>query len=187
MTQAIVLAGGLSRRTGVNKMSLPYHSKPLILHTIDSVLPCVSKVVVVTGHYHEEIKQLLESMPKIEIVKNEDYMKGMFSSILCGVKHISEDFFIVPGDYPIIQNSTYKLMINQLHTMLVPAYKGIKGHPLLLSISLKEELLNEPVQSNLKVFRDRHLLEVIDTDDEGILQDIDTLTDYDTLIQKGKE
>jgi molybdenum cofactor cytidylyltransferase len=187
MTQAIVLAGGLSRRTGINKMSLPFHGKPLILNTIDRVFPSVSKVVVVTGHYHDEIKLLLQGIPKIEIVQNKDYMKGMFSSVLCGVKHISEDFFIVPGDYPLIRNETYTQMINQLHTMLVPSYKGIKGHPLLLSLSLKEELLKQPVESNLKVFRDRHILDVMETSDEGILHDIDTLTDYETLIQKGKE
>ncbi|MDD3122389.1 MAG: nucleotidyltransferase family protein [Candidatus Izemoplasmatales bacterium] len=187
MTQAIVLAGGLSIRTGMNKMSLPFHGEPLILNTINSVLPYVSKVVVVTGHYHDEITQLLVGISKIEIVKNEEYMLGMFSSVLCGVKHISEDFFIVPGDYPLIQHKTYKLMISQLHTMLVPSYKGIKGHPLLLSLSLKEALMKEPIESNLKAFRDRHFLEVIDTDDEGILQDIDTIQDYEVLKQKRKE
>ena len=44
--------------------------------------------------------------------------------------------------------------------------------PLILS------LLNEPIDSNLKVFRNRHDVTYVKTLDEGVLIDVDTMSDY---------
>jgi len=187
MTQAIILAGGYSSRAGLNKMGLLYSGKPLIHHTIDSLKAEVSKIFVVTGHYHDELVSILSSYPDIFIVHNEQYPLGMFSSVLCGVKAVTEDFFIIPGDYPVVKPSTFHSMNLDHADLLVPRYLGKSGHPLFLNIKYKEMLLNQPIESNLKVFRDQHPVSFIDVDDEGILLDIDTISDYESLKKSRKE
>lgn len=187
MTQAIILAGGMSSRLGKNKMGLSYLGKPLIHHTIDAFKDEVSKIIVVTGHYHEELLQILKDFPMVTIVKNEAYQQGMFSSVQRGVSEVTEDFFIIPGDYPLVKPSTIQLMKAQNKKILVPRYIGKSGHPLLLSIDLKQALLNHPIESNLKVFRDQYPVTFIDVEDEGILLDIDTISDFESLIKKRKE
>ena len=155
MAEGIVLAGGFSMRMQENKMHLNIDNKPIIIHTIESLIPFVNKVIVVTGHYDQEIRQLIKEDEKIRIVYNKDYEKGMFSSVLCGVKEVKEDFFIVPGDIPFIHASTYDALLKGTKPVIYPSYKGKEGHPLFISIKLKDALLNESVDSNLKAFRDR--------------------------------
>ncbi|MDD3478492.1 MAG: NTP transferase domain-containing protein [Candidatus Izemoplasmatales bacterium] len=181
MADVIILAGGLSRRVGKNKLVLPYRGKPLLYHVIDTFSPFVDHVIVVTGHYHQELKEILHERPFVQIAYNPMYEQGMFTSIQCGAKYVEGDFFIIPGDYPLIRSETIQAMLEVQAEMLVPRYRGIKGHPLKVMGDLKEELLSEPSTSNLKVFRDRHRVEILDVDDEGILKDIDTCADYQAL------
>jgi molybdenum cofactor cytidylyltransferase len=55
---------------------------------------------------------------------------------------------------------------------------GRKGHPLFIQKHLIKSLIDEPVTSNLKLFRNRHDLEIMETNDPNILTDIDTIEDY---------
>ena len=186
MAEGIVLAGGFSMRMHENKMHLNISDKPLIMHTIESLLPFVNRVIVVTGHYDQELRQLIKEDEKIRIVYNKDYEKGMFSSVLCGVKEVKEDFFIVPGDIPFISAGTYEALLKGSKPVRYPSYKGKEGHPLFISIKLKDELLKEDIDSNLRAFRDKQDKEEIPVNDENILKDIDTKQDYQELMKERK-
>lgn len=184
MPQAIILAGGFSKRTGINKLSLLFKGIPLIHHVIDVFLPYTDKIIVVSGHYHEELVSLLRKYDRVEIVRNLDYPKGMFSSVLKGVAQTDDDFFITPGDYPLISSKTIEQLLSSNALIAVPVFNGRRGHPILIRKQLKEELLKEPIESNLKVFRDRHHPVSIEVEDEGILIDVDTLSDYNDLTER---
>ncbi len=181
MAQVIILAGGMSKRVGKNKMCLPYKGKYLLEHVIDTFSPYVNKVVIVTGHYHDDIIQKITGNEKTVFCQNQNYLEGMFTSIQRGAKEVSEDFFVIPGDMPKVSIETIQSMLNCSALMCVPSYKGIKGHPLKISKELILDLLNEDPSSNLKVFRNRYPLTVIPVEDEGILKDIDTMNDYYSL------
>lgn len=187
MAQGIILAGGYSSRIGQNKMGLLYQGIPLIHHCIQTMMPFVTDIFVVTGHYHHEISQLLSTMKKVTIIYNECYPHGMFSSVLAGVKHVNADFFILPGDYPLIKPQTYALLSKSKKLIAVPNHQHQRGHPLLIKKELINDLLEEPMDSNLKAFRNRYEIDDIETDDSGILFDIDTLQDHNDLIKKGVE
>jgi len=188
MAQGIILAAGHSSRAQTNKMLLAYKGKPLICHAIEGMLPFVSHLYVVTGKHHQEIEKAVQSIANVTIVYNERYEEGMFSSVLSGVSQVSDDFFILPGDCPLVGPETYKKLLRGKKSLRVPAYHGTTGHPLFLKAELKSELLFEPRSSNLKVFRDRHDYETIATEDAQILTDIDTIEDYTAFIdQLGKE
>lgn len=188
MAQGIILAAGHSSRAQTNKMLLAYKGKPLICHALEGMLPFVSHIYLVTGKHHQEIENAVHSIPNVTIVYNERYEEGMFSSVLAGVSKVSEDFFILPGDCPLVGPETYQKLLHGKKPLRVPAYLEKTGHPLFLKSALKSELLAEPRSSNLKVFRDRHDYEIIKTSDAQILTDIDTIQDYQAFIdQLGKE
>jgi len=186
MAQGIILAGGFSSRMQDNKMHLLVDNKPLLLHAIESMKPFVNKIIVVTGHYDQDIRSFLKEDEKIRIVFNENYPLGMFSSVLTGVKEVNEDFFILPGDIPFINAGTYEALLKGNKPVRYPIYKGKEGHPLFISISLKEKLLKEDMNSNLKIFRDKQDKEGIEVNDKNIVRDIDTISEYQKVIEERK-
>ncbi len=181
MIQAIILAGGFSSRAKSNKMRFSIDDKPLLEHAIESIKPFVSKVILVTGHYDQDIRSFIKEDEKLQIVYNKDYEKGMFSSVLCGVQFVDDDFFILPGDIPFIRASTYDALLKGTKPVRYPTYKGQEGHPLFIKKELKDSLLKEGLDSNLRLFRDKQDKEAIEVDDKFILKDIDTIEEYNNL------
>jgi molybdenum cofactor cytidylyltransferase len=161
MYDGIVLAGGYSSRFKQNKMCVEYLGKALILHTVSTMLKTCDKVYVVTGHYHHEITKVLEGYDKVEVIFNKGYAEGMFSSVKLGVHHVNHDFFIIPGDYPLVKESTYKKLLLGNKDLRVPSYNMHLGHPLFISYSLKESLLKTE-STSLKEFRNQKGYEIIE-------------------------
>lgn len=186
MAQGIILAGGFSSRTQSNKMHLSICGKPLIVHTIEAMEPFVNKIFVVTGRYDEDIRSFIKEDEKIKIIYNKDYEKGMFSSVLCGVNFVEDDFFIIPGDIPFVKKETYQKILQGSKDVRYPTYEGKEGHPLFLKYGLKEKLLKEDINSNLRLFRDKQDRETIEVDDKFILRDIDTLEDFERVKKERK-
>ncbi len=185
MIDGIILAGGYSSRIKKNKMVLLYNELPIICNVIESMKDFCNKIVIVTGHYHDEIVQVVSKYEQVIVIRNINYDLGMFSSVITGVKEINNDFFLTPGDYPLIQKETFKSLLNASGEIRVPIFNNRKGHPILIKKELIDPLLNEPVDSNLKVFRDRYTVNYIETTDEGVLIDVDTMEDY-LLIKETK-
>ena len=177
----IVLAGGSSTRAKVNKLLLEVDRKPLICHTIDAISPFVDRVVVVTGKYHDELSKVITNA---EIVFNSEHDKGMFSSVLTGIKAaLGHDVLLIPGDIPNVSSSTFKALLGGTKQIRIPRYNSQTGHPIFIAKELLEELVNEPVDSNLRAFSIKHSreIEIIDVDDKFINVDIDTIEDYNKL------
>ena len=163
MIEAIVLAGGKSSRMQTNKMLLTVDGIPVILHTISYLRPFVSKVIVVTGKYHKEISELLKGEEKVQIVENKDYELGMFSSVKAGVRETIEKILKGSGKIRVVR------------------YHGEDGHPIYISKEYKEEILNFPLDSNLKVFRDSKNYEIIDVEDRNILVNLNDVLDLEKV------
>ena len=178
MADGIILAAGYSSRAKTNKMLLLFKNKALIYHSINGMMPFVSHIFVVTGHYHQEIKDALKGLKNVTCIKNKNYEQGMFSSIQTGAKIVTSDFFVLPGDCPFVNPSTYKKLLDATKEIRVPSYLGRKGHPLFIQKHLINELIDEPATSNLRDFRNQHDLEIIETNDPNVLKDIDTIEDY---------
>lgn len=177
----IVLAGGLSTRTKVNKLLLEVDRKPLICHTIETISPFVDRVVVVTGKYHEELSKVIKGC---EIVFNKNYELGMFSSVLAGInKAVGNDVLLIPGDITNVSRETIKSVINGSKAIRKPCYEGVSGHPVFISKELVNLLVKEPVDSKLCDFINEHIedVEQIEVDDKYINFDIDTIEQYNQL------
>ena len=175
----VVLAAGLSSRTGRFKMELNLGHKTLIEHSIAGMYAVVDRVIVVGGHKIERIREILQEYSKVEIVYNENFRQGMFSSVQKGVRHVrGERFFLQPGDLPLISEEIYRRMLEASGDVIIPTYKGRKGHPALMRSRLIDAILHQPDTSTLRDYIGRVGYAQVEVDDEGIVLDVDDLEDY---------
>ncbi len=140
----IILAAGLSSRMGKNKLLLPFKSKTIIENTLSSVLGTVERVIVVTGFEREKIEERLKDYD-VEFVYNPDYRKGQKGSSLKAIESvIDDDFFILPGDLPLIDKDDIIPLLKALdnHSIVRPVYHTIPAHPVCYRKQHKEKLLS---------------------------------------------
>jgi molybdenum cofactor cytidylyltransferase len=183
---SVVLAAGYSSRAGSDKMAMTIGGSTILGRVLDTLTEICGKIVVVSGHHRESTALIINKYPNVTMVVNKDYDSGMFSSVKRGVSEMNRDFFLVPGDYPLIKKETYEKLMDEAGDMVVPVYNGRKGHPVLIRHNLIESILSEPIDSNLKVFRDRQNVQYIEVDDEGILLDVDTPEDLFEIRKKAE-
>lgn len=179
MAEGIILAAGRARRAKTNKLMLTVDKSPLILHAVCGMRPFVTRIMVITGHYHEAISDAIKHLTGVQCVKNTEYDPGMFSSVRRGVFETREDFFVLPGDCPFVGPGTYKALLAACGLLRVPVLgNGRRGHPLFIKAALKPALLEAPEAETLKSFRDGHGFSEVLVDDDAILDDIDTTEGY---------
>lgn len=183
MYEGIILAGGYSTRFNRNKMCALFKERPLIMHAVETMHEFCDRVIVVTGHYHDEVSTCLKDVSFIDIVYNPNYDQGMFSSVKAGASQVNHDFFIIPGDYPLINKETYQKLLLGKKAIRVPSYAHHLGHPLFMKKEIAKEIIDTDL-TNLKEFRNLHDFEIIEVDDENILKDIDSLNDLNNLVGK---
>lgn len=182
-TDGIILAAGLSTRTGVNKMILNIKGKTVIERCVLGMHDLCSKVIIVGGHRIDDIRNILDDYPRVKLIYNPDYLNGMFSSVKKGLPHVKKDrFFLIPGDYSAISKKTYEKMLGVNEDIVVPIYNGKRGHPLLMKTYLIDELLRDSSCNTLRDFINKKGFVSIDVKDRGILMDIDTMDDYKRIL-----
>ena len=143
MISAILLAAGQSKRmNGENKLKKIINNQPLIKHCVKNILESkIDELIIVVGYQEEIIKKLIGNNEKIKIISNKNYNNGMASSIKEGLKHLSkktEYFFICLGDMPNINKQIYNdlIKLRNKHQIIIPAYKGQRGNPVLFYKSI---------------------------------------------------
>src|SRR6185312_11949427 len=88
---AIVLAAGLSRRMGRNKLLLPVAGKPMVVRVVDALLQSmIGEILVVTGHQAAEVEALLASR-HVRFLHNPDYAEGLGTSVARGIAGLPAD------------------------------------------------------------------------------------------------
>jgi molybdenum cofactor cytidylyltransferase len=189
MISAIVLAAGESKRMGQTKLLLPWQGKTLLEHVLDTLLTSqVNEVILVLGH---DADRILKKVPtqKIKVVINPDYQEGMSASIREGLKAIDEQaeaFLVVLGDQPRISKEVYNRLIDTFQqarpkkSIILPTYKGRKGHPVLFSVKYLKEATHLKGDVGCRQILADHPEDIleIEVDSDAVLDDIDTPEDY---------
>jgi putative nucleotidyltransferase with HDIG domain len=187
---AIILAAGYSSRMGEFKPLLPFGDGTVLERDVSLFRDAgIVDVRVVIGHRAADLLELLERL-NTRPVMNERYHDGMFSSVRAGVESLGADieaFFLLPVDIPLVRPATVQLLVERFDdgtgSIIYPAFYGKRGHPPLIPARYREEIVNWHGEGGLKSFLSRHEDEAvnIDTEDENILLDMDTLAEYDRL------
>ena len=146
-------------------------------------------VFLVVGHRQEEVKAGIKRHG-ITIIYNQDYAKGMFSSVRAGVRELGRNyqaFFLLPVDIPMVRATTIKQIMNaglkNPENIIYPLYKGKRGHPPLIPTGLIPGIIKWEQEGGLKTFLKSHEDIALDVpvNDRFILFDIDTPEDYKAL------
>ena len=160
-------------------MTLELNGKTVIARCIEGMYDACSKIIVIGGYNIDKLAPVLDKYSKVKLVHNENYELGMFSSVIKGFKHTEGDkVFIIPGDYPLVSHDVYKSLLEINENIVIPTYKGIKGHPVLMSKKMISFLHSATGISNLREFISEQGFATLEVDCPGILMDIDTPEDY---------
>ena len=189
---AILLAAGQSRRMGAFKPLLPFGNKTVIECCIDYLRDGgVETIVVVLGHRADEVRESLAERQLIFAV-NPDPNSEMGASIAAGVSVLPpscEAALIALSDHPAVPSRVVSTLIetwNKGARLVIPTWKDRGGHPVLVDLSCKSELLNLSARGGLRALFEAHKnkVERVPVDSPYIARDMDTWDDYRTLHEE---
>jgi len=186
---AIVLAAGKSERMGRPKALLPFRGRTFLGNILDAIShTSIEDTFVVLGHHRAEIEQSL-SLPSV--VFNPNYEQGMITSFQAGVRALSWDAsgaFLFLVDHPVVEPATIEAMIMNLapNRIVLPTFEGRRGHPVLFSSEVLEEILALPSTegANIVVRKNPARIVEVPVSTPGILVDIDTPEQFEKLREE---
>ncbi len=205
MIASIILAAGESRRMGSPKALLPYafpktsdgSETTFLGHLVDVVNRSRAEpIVVVLGHEGARIRSSLSptSWGRARPVLNERYREGMLTSIVSGLEAVekspAEGCLVLPVDHPDVTSEIVDLLIGRFEQtprpILVPVFQGRRGHPVLFSRAVFDEIRRAPesVGARQVVWDHQEDLLEVEVQDPGIGRDVDTPGDYRSFRER---
>jgi molybdenum cofactor cytidylyltransferase len=187
---AILLAAGRSSRMGAFKPLLPFGNKTVIECCIDYLRKGgVDTIVVVLGHRAEDLREKLSG---VRFALNPDPDSEMGASIGVGVRELPEEAdatLIALSDHPAVPATAVSRLLDswrQGARIVVPTWRERGGHPVLVDLSFKSELLSLDSSGGLRAFLETHHTEVqrVAVDSPYIARDMDTWDDYRALHEE---
>jgi CTP:molybdopterin cytidylyltransferase MocA len=191
----ILLAAGRGRRMGGNKqfhiVQTAEGEKPLVAAAFDTIAPVCETMIVVLGHRAEEVAVALGER-KFETV-SADPDAPMFDSIRAGLRAVnsreatlagdagdSPAILLQLGDHPSLAPATLDNILATAAThpdkAIMPTYQANGGHPVLVPLSIAQQILATPCPDGLRGFWSEHpeLCVRFEVDDPSVICDIDT-------------
>lgn len=184
----IIMASGLSRRMGSNKLLLKLKERTIIENVVrESVLSCLKDVIVV--YNKNDVREKIESY-NTKCVYNKNPEVGQSEAIKVGLEKINEQdingiMFIV-GDQPLISsNLINKLLIEFSENneyIVIPMYDGKNGSPVIFPANLINKLKSLKGDTGGKeVIKAYSKIKKVCIEDKIQGFDIDTREDYEFL------
>lgn len=190
---AVILAAGMSSRMGDFKILLPWwDDRPILLHVIEKYVALkIDPIIVVTGRDADRVQGTVSDLA-VQCVHNPDYETGeILSSVNVGLRAMPDDIdatFINPADMPRIPQSIVQTLCDdyQPEKIFAPRYEGQRGHPILLHRKFWQPMLDLPADGAPRdvIKANKQNLIFVDTDDDGVIIDIDTPEIYQRERQR---
>jgi molybdenum cofactor cytidylyltransferase len=172
---------------GAFKPLLPFGNKTVIECCIDYLRDGgVEEILVVLGHRADDIRQ---QVSQVKFALNPDPDSPMGTSIAVGVRELpetAEATLIALVDHPAVAPTVVSTLLESWKRgarLVIPTWQGRGGHPVLVDLSFKAELLALSDGDGLRALFDVHRNEVtrVPVDSPFIARDMDTWDDYTSL------
>ena len=178
----VIMASGMARRFGSNKLLHDFHGEPIMVWILRSMKQAkVDLPVVVTRHpevaeicKNEGIHAILHDLPK----RSDTVRLGM--EYLLEKDAELDGIMFAASDQPCLKQESITALCdafeedsNQIYRL---SYQGTEGNPVLFPKTVFEELLHLPEGKGGGVVIKRHpdLLRLVEASDEKELIDVDT-------------
>ncbi len=197
----ILCAAGESSRMGLWKPLLPWKNGAVIDAAVSAALKAACRVILVTGYRGEELEDRFRGRPGVVTVRNPHWQRGMVSSILTGARYSQgELFFVSHADMPLIPPEVYQTLrdwADQDRHRAEPSgyprawrctFQGKPGHPVLFERSIFPLIEQIGQGESLKALFDLCELRSRETEEPGVLMDLDDTPDYlrSLLLEGGR-
>ena len=149
-----------------------------------------AEVVVVVGHRGAEVRKALAHLEGLRFAVNELAGSEMGVSVARGVAALSEEaeaVLVALVDQPAVPPGEVNRLV-EAHgrtgaRLVVPEWEGRGGHPVLVDLSLREELLSVVPERGLRALFDAHRAEVLRVPAASpyVARDMDTRDEYVAL------
>ena len=192
-TVGLIVAAGLSRRMGAFKPLMPVAGKPLLVHTVGSMLAGgAQSVVVVIGHRGQEVAAALQGFAPalLTLVENPHYATtDMLASVQIGLQAMPPcgAFWLLPGDLPAVSPATFQALSAALQgspaLLAFPTVDGYRKHPPLVRTACRQAIGQYGGSEGLRGLWQRFAGRIaeVPVQDPGCLMDADTPEDLAAL------
>jgi molybdenum cofactor cytidylyltransferase len=190
----VVLAAGGSSRMGQPKQLLPFGRGTLVQAAVRPFLaaPSVERVIVVVGHRADAVVRQVALDERVTIVENRQWREGMASSIRAAMRWVpprTEAILLGLGDQPRVPMAVIERLCAGFRAarppaqVLIPAFHGRRGHPVLFAGALRKALLGlDGDQGARGLIRSLGAgVQEVPVQSDGILLDCDTPEEYQGL------
>lgn len=190
----ILLAAGHSRRFNQgNKLLYPLQDgRPTALVAAQHLVQALPNSIAIIRPDEHVLAELLEKAGLKVLMCNEDQLE-MADSFAVAARYLANPALIPDGivvalaDMPFVQPQTILGVAQELVAgagIVVPIYQQQRGHPVGFHQRYLAELEGLQGDEGARSVLQRHGLEVrkLETDDPGIIADIDTVDDANRLL-----
>ena len=189
----VVPAAGRGSRFGgpVHKLMQPFEGSTVlgttVRHAVESQLP----VVLVTTAEMLPLASRLLARRDIVVLSDAEAARGMGATIAAGIAERSgaPGWLVLPGDMPLVQPGTMLAVAAALeqHPVVYAQHRGRRGHPVAFAAELYSELIQLNNDDGARRVMLRYPAHGEDTDDSGVLLDVDTSSDLETLRKAAEQ
>ena len=180
----VVLAAGLSRRMGHNKLIAEVGGKSLVRHAAEAAIAAgLDPVIVVTGHQAGEIEKALAGLA-VGFVNNPSFADGLSTSLKRGIDSLPADCagaMVLLGDMPgvspeLVARVSAAFEPAKGRSICVATADGERGHPVLWGRQFFAELMRLSGDQGARGLMAAHAENIV----EVVAGDASPLTDIDT-------
>jgi molybdenum cofactor cytidylyltransferase len=187
---AILLAAGLSQRMGAPKPLLPIQGRPAVVRCLESLRDSgIAEIVLVVNPEGGDIVDAAKDIPA-RVAVNELPGSDMAASVRAGLKLVNRfaaGVLVCLCDHPLVRPETLESMISAHSRMpgaiIIPVYRGRKGHPTLFPRFVLEDLAKVATLRDVIVHHSAKIT-LLDVGDEGVILDMDTPEDYRKILER---
>jgi molybdenum cofactor cytidylyltransferase len=172
---------------GTQKLLLPFGDATVIESVVLTALASrVDRVLAVLGADRDAVRQKLEPLG-IDFVINENFVKGMLPSVQAGFAALPPDAeaaVVMLGDQPFLPARVVDAVVEAFRRsgkgIVVPAFQGRRGHPVLIGLKYRDEVLALDPADGLRRLMQAHPEDIFkaEVEDANILRDMDVPEDY---------